>query len=159
MGDLEGKLGLNIYRKCGTHMSLCRNLHISMLLLLMSESKSFFVVVVSLNSCAMPQPFFVSVLVSYSLDAAHMPLSSENYDSTVFRFLSNMMARNDSRDTFIVLRSDHGLQGEVSHLISSYLMLLSILAHNRLSSLSLQAGHIQSIMPPKLSICIRSLRS
>mmetsp|Transcript_27789 Transcript_27789/g.47000 ORF Transcript_27789/g.47000 Transcript_27789/m.47000 type:complete len:563 (-) Transcript_27789:166-1854(-) len=47
----------------------------------------------------------------YSLDAAHMPLSSENYDTTVFRFLSNIMARNDSRDTFIILRSDHGLQG------------------------------------------------
>lgn len=116
MGDLEGKLGLNIYPKCGTHTSLCRNLHILMLLLLMSESKSFYIVVVSLNS-AQYASTFLRLLVSYSLDAAHMPLSSENYDSTVFRFLSNMMARNDSRDTFIVLRSDHGLQGKVSHLI------------------------------------------
>ncbi len=109
-------MGLNIYPKCGTHTSLCRNLHILMLLLLMSESKSFYIVVVSLNS-AQYASTFLRLLVSYSLDAAHMPLSSENYDSTVFRFLSNMMARNDSRDTFIVLRSDHGLQGKVSHLI------------------------------------------
>ena len=48
---------------------------------------------------------------SYSLDAAHAPLNAENYDTLVYTFLSNMMARNDSRSTYIFLRSDHGLQG------------------------------------------------
>lgn len=91
----------------------------------------------------------------YSLDAAHMPLSSENYDTTVFRFLSNIMARNDSRDTFIILRSDHGLQGKF-HVLVVIACLSSMLAHHHLSS---QAGHTQSIMPPKLNTCIRSLLS
>ena len=51
------------------------------------------------------------LLLSYSLDAAHTPLSAENYDSVVFEFLTNIMARDDPRDTVIILRSDHGLQG------------------------------------------------
>ena len=50
--------------------------------------------------------------LSYSLDAAHASLGAENYDRTVYRFLSKIMARNDARDTYIMLRSDHGLQGE-----------------------------------------------
>jgi len=50
---------------------------------------------------------------SYSLDPAHLPLSAESYDAVVYRCLTNIMTRkNDSRDTYIILRSDHGLQGE-----------------------------------------------
>ena len=49
--------------------------------------------------------------VSYSLDAAHAPLNAENYDKLVHNFLNDIMSRKDSRDTYIVLRSDHGLQG------------------------------------------------
>ena len=52
-------------------------------------------------------------IYSYSLDAAHASLGAENYDQTVYRFLRNMMKRKDARDTYIVLRSDHGLQGEL----------------------------------------------
>jgi hypothetical protein len=48
---------------------------------------------------------------SYSIDAAHMALGSESYDNTVYNFLNAIMSRNDERPTYIVLRSDHGLQG------------------------------------------------
>ena len=47
----------------------------------------------------------------YSLDAAHASLSAEKYDQDVHAFLSNIMTRKDARDTIILLRSDHGLQG------------------------------------------------
>ena len=56
-----------------------------------------------------------SLFLSYSLNAANSPLSAENYDTIVHRFLSNIMARaHDSRPTYIILRSDHGLQGELN---------------------------------------------
>jgi hypothetical protein len=50
---------------------------------------------------------------SYSVDAAHASLGSENYDTTVFNFLSKMLEvqKENDRPTYIVLRSDHGLQG------------------------------------------------
>jgi len=59
---------------------------------------------------------FAQNFFSYSLDPAHLPLSAESYDAVVYRFLTNIMTRkNDSRDTYIILRSDHGLQGERYH--------------------------------------------
>lgn len=77
-----------------------------------------FVPYLSLSSCICliayhpAQNFF-----SYSLDPAHLPLSAESYDAVVYRFLTNIMTRkNDSRDTYIILRSDHGLQGERYHI-------------------------------------------
>ena len=61
--------------------------------------------------------FFAQNFFSYSLDPAHLPLSAESYDAVVYRFLTNIMTRkNDSRDTYIILRSDHGLQGERYHI-------------------------------------------
>ena len=63
-----------------------------------------------------PKFAFLNALAAhdYSVDSAHASLSAENYDAVVHRFLTNIMARNDSRDTYIILRSDHGLQGESS---------------------------------------------
>ena len=60
-----------------------------------------------------PKFAFLNALAAhdYSLDAAHAPLSAERYDATVFQFLSKFMKRNDARDTYIIIRSDHGLQG------------------------------------------------
>eukprot|EP00571_Detonula_confervacea_P000538 CAMPEP_0172318456 /NCGR_PEP_ID=MMETSP1058-20130122/34927_1 /TAXON_ID=83371 /ORGANISM="Detonula confervacea, Strain CCMP 353" /LENGTH=1694 /DNA_ID=CAMNT_0013033295 /DNA_START=295 /DNA_END=5379 /DNA_ORIENTATION=+ len=60
-----------------------------------------------------PKFAFLNALAAhdYSLNAAHASLGAENYDAVVYRFLSSIMARNDSRDTYVVLRSDHGLQG------------------------------------------------
>ena len=64
--------------------------------------------------CLITYPLMLhKCLFSYSLDPAHLPLSAESYDAVVYRFLSSIMTRkNDSRDTYIILRSDHGLQGE-----------------------------------------------
>lgn len=51
-------------------------------------------------------------LQSYSLDSAHVSLGAESYDSSVFNFLSTIMSLKGDRPTYIILRSDHGLQGE-----------------------------------------------
>ena len=61
----------------------------------------------------LPKFAFLNAMAAhdYSLDAGHASLGAENYDSVVYGFLTEIMARNDARDTYIVLRSDHGLQG------------------------------------------------
>ena len=79
-----------------------------------------FVPYLSLSSCICLITYHLMLhkhLFSYSLDPAHLPLSAESYDAVVYKFLTNIMTRkNDSRDTYIILRSDHGLQGERYHI-------------------------------------------
>lgn len=60
-----------------------------------------------------PKFAFLNVLAAhdYSIDPAHTPLSAENYDLSLYEFLSGFVTRQDARETLIVLRSDHGLQG------------------------------------------------
>ena len=60
-----------------------------------------------------PKFAFLNALAAhdYSIDPAHAPLSAENYDQTLYEFLSDFLTRQDARETLIVLRSDHGLQG------------------------------------------------
>lgn len=64
-----------------------------------------------------PKFAFLNALAAhdYSLDAAHVSLGAEGYDAVVHRFLRSILARKDSRDTYVVLRSDHGLQGNFDH--------------------------------------------
>ena len=60
-----------------------------------------------------PKFAFLNALAAhdYSIDPAHTPLSAENYDQSLYEFLSGFVTREDARETLIVLRSDHGLQG------------------------------------------------
>jgi len=62
---------------------------------------------------ARPKFAFLNALAAhdYSLDAAHMPLGAEKYDKAVAGFLTKIMDSNEEKETFIFLRSDHGLQG------------------------------------------------
>ena len=85
----------------------------SMLLQHTSESLCFCALFIVLYMSHYLSSYFAQNFFSYSLDPAHLPLSAESYDAVVYRFLTNIMTRkNDSRDTYIILRSDHGLQGE-----------------------------------------------
>lgn len=47
----------------------------------------------------------------YSTDLAYQNLGIEAYDEYLSSFLKEMLDRPDAKDTVIVLRSDHGLQG------------------------------------------------
>jgi hypothetical protein len=47
----------------------------------------------------------------YSIDLGLQPLALEAYDDYLSVFLAEMIARPDAKNTVIVLRSDHGLQG------------------------------------------------
>jgi len=56
----------------------------------------------------------------YSLDRAYQPLGAEDYDDYLSEFLEEMLRRPDAQNTFIVLRSDHGLQGGPSPIDFSF---------------------------------------
>lgn len=91
-------------------------------------------------------------LFSYSLDPAHLPLSAESYDDTVHRFLSSIMTRkNDSRETYVILRSDHGLQGERENVIKKEFVSVPLTFCH---ILCFKVGLTQSIIVHKLSIYI-----
>jgi hypothetical protein len=47
----------------------------------------------------------------YSVDLAYQSLGSEAYDEYLSNFLKEMLQRQDAKDTIIIVRSDHGLQG------------------------------------------------
>ena len=101
-----------------------------------------------LSSYVLHKHFF-----SYSLDPAHLPLSAESYDVVVYRFLTSIMTReNDSRDTYIILRSDHGLQGERDDVAKNVVFSFN---GSHLLSYLLKVDLIQSTIAHKLSICIR----
>jgi hypothetical protein len=47
----------------------------------------------------------------YSTDLAYQNLGVESYDDYLSAFLDEMLKRDDSSNTIIVIRSDHGIQG------------------------------------------------